>query len=635
LCNEAVLPVVMHAIPSGKVENVNITMGFPIMQTAIASFLQVLVEMQTKAYRASDHSFWFRYVLPVLRHPYTVVLFPEAGEVEKELVKNHVFYPTKTHLRNAALFTGTSDTLHLAQYLLDMIQQVGRHYEQEATNTYDGLYQESIFRAYQVVNRLYGLLATGDLKIEKPTFLRLLRKLLATVQIPFHGEPVKGLQIMGVLETRALDFKNLLMLNVNEGFMPGSNAENTFIPQFLRMHFGMNTIDHQDSIYAYYFYRLIQRAENITLVYNTDKTQTGKAEMSRFLLQLLTDPALNGKIERFSLQSNIQPWRPEPVRIEKDEALLQTLRNRYDLNANPDAVRLSPTALNTYINCSYRFYLEYVRGLKRKEELMEELDHSVFGTLFHRAAQFLYQEIIGRDKPQVTGDRIEKDAFVTYLEHPHKVRRLVLKAFEEEYFKKRPTSEEDFNGEQLIHFQVICKMMERLIHFDRQRAPFVILGLEFPIKGEFILPGRNIRVQIGGIIDRLEAKDGKYYILDYKTGIKAKECKSIEELFEQKNDRPSHIFQTFVYASALLQQASFDRPVVPELLYIQQIAKDDYSPSIRCDKQLVEDFRELNPEFKQCLLNRIDEVFDPAIAFEQTGIVQLCGLCDFREVCGR
>jgi len=635
LCNEAILPTVMHAIPSEKVENVNITMGFPIMQTAIASFLQVLVEMQTKAYRTSDGSWWYRFVLPVLRHPYTSVLFPEAGEVEKELLKNHIFYPTREHLRNSALFTYAADTLHLAQYLLETIQQVGRYYEQETTDTYNGLYQESVFRAYQVINRLCGLLETGNLKIEKPTFLRLLRKLLSTVQIPFHGEPVKGLQIMGVLETRALDFKNLLMLDVNEGFMPGNNTENTFIPQFLRAHFGMSGIEHQDSIYAYYFYRLIQRAEHITLVYNTDKTQIGKSEMSRFLLQLLIDPSLKGKIERFSLQSNIQPQQPEPMRIEKDAILLQTIINQYDLNANPNARRLSPTALNTYINCSYKFYLGYIQGLRPKEELMDELDNSIFGSIFHRAAELLYQEIAERRKMQNTRFRVEKEDLAVFTEYPHKIRQLVLKSFEEEYFKGRPTTENDFNGEQLINFQVICKMLERLIRFDQQRTPFTVLGLEYSVKSDFVLPEQNIRLQIGGVIDRLEEKDGKYHIIDYKTGGKAKECKSLEGLFVRKNDRPAHIFQTFVYASTLLQQEEFDGSIIPELLYIQQASKEDYSTVIRCNKQPVEDFREMNTEFKQRLLDKINEIFDPKIAFEQTTILQTCEYCDFREICGR
>ncbi|GHT88225.1 hypothetical protein FACS189474_3060 [Bacteroidia bacterium] len=628
LCNEAILPVVMHAVPPEKVENVNITMGFPITQTAISSFLQVLTEMQTKGYRPADRSFWYRYVLPVLRHPYTFLIFPEAGEVEKELVKNNIFFPRLEQLRDTLLFSYTPDSLSLAHYLSEIIQKVGRFYENESADTYAGLYQESIFRAYQVVSRLHGLLATENLKIEKSTFLRLMRKLLSTVQIPFHGEPVKGLQVMGVLETRALDFKNLLLLNVNEGFMPGSTNENTFIPQFLRVHFGLSTIDHQDSIYAYYFYRLIQRAEKITLVYNTDKTQTGKAEMSRFLLQLLIDPALKNKIERFSLQSGIQPWQSEAIRVEKDAALLETLKNQYDLNTNPDAYRLSPTALNSYISCSYKFYLEYVKGLRSKEELADELDNSVFGSIFHRAAELLYQAI---GAPCT----VYQEAFDDYLEYPHKIRNLVLRAFEEEYFKGRKVVEEDFNGEQLINFHVICKLLERLIRFDRQRTPFTIHGLEWKVSSVFALDERNIRLNIGGVIDRLEEKDGKYYILDYKTGGKAKDCKSLEELFEQKNDRAAHIFQTFVYASALLQQEAFDRPVVPALLYIQQAAKAGYSPVIVYNKEAVEDFRTLNPDFKHLLLEKINELFDSDIPFQQTHITKTCEYCDFREMCNR
>ncbi|MDR0863649.1 MAG: PD-(D/E)XK nuclease family protein, partial [Candidatus Symbiothrix sp.] len=574
-------------------------------------------------------------VLPVLRHPYTSIIFPEAGEVEKELVKSNIFFPRLEQLRDTLLFSYTPDSLSLAQYLSEIIQKVGRFYESESADTYAGLYQESIFRAYQVVSRLHGLLATENLKIEKPTFLRLMRKLLSTVQIPFHGEPVKGLQVMGVLETRGLDFKNLLLLNVNEGFMPGSTNENTFVPQFLRVHFGMNTIDHQDSIYAYYFYRLIQRAEKITLVYNTDKTQTGKAEMSRFLLQLLIDPALKNKIERFSLQSGIQPWQSEPIQVEKDAALLDALKNQYDLNTNPDAYRLSPTALNSYINCSYKFYLEYVQGLRNKEELADELDNSVFGSIFHSAAEFLYREIGARYTVHGAPFTVRQEDFDDYLEYPHKIRNLVLQAFEEEYFKGRKVVEEDFNGEQLINFHVICKMLERLIRFDRQRTPFTIHGLEWKVSSVFTLDERNIRLNIGGVIDRLEEKDGKYYILDYKTGGKAKDCKSLEELFEQKNDRAAHIFQTFVYASTLLQQEGFDKPVVPELLYIQQAAKAGYSPVVVYNKEAVEDFRTLNPDFKRLLLEKINELFDSAIPFQQTQMTKTCEYCDFREMCNR
>ncbi|GHT75252.1 hypothetical protein AGMMS50262_10000 [Bacteroidia bacterium] len=640
LCNENLLPVVMHAVPPQKVENVNITMGFPITQTAISSFLQAVAEMQIKGYRASDRSFYYKQVLPVLRHPYTASIFPEAAEIEKSLIQNNIFSPTLNELKNPLLFSHAPDTLSLARYLLELIEKTGQSYEDENafSGTYNGLYQEAIFRAYQVVNRLYGLLSTEHWKLEKTTFLRLLRKLLSTVQIPFHGEPVKGLQIMGVLETRALDFKNVLLLNVNEGFMPGTASENTFIPQFLRKHFGLSTVEHQDSIYAYYFYRLIQRAEKITLVYHTDQSQTGKAEMSRFLLQLLIDPRLKGVIKRFSLQAAIQPRQSQPIVIEKDTEILEALRKAYDLHTQPQAYRLSPTALNTFISCSYKFYLQYVRGLRNPNEWGDELDNSVFGLIFHRSAEFLYREMGARYAAHGTRQvsfEVSKEMLDEYLEYPHKIRNQVLRAFEKEYFKDRQVVEEDFNGEQLINFHVICKMLERLIRFDRQRAPFTLRGLEEPVDCPFDLPERNVRVSVGGIIDRLEEKDGRFHLLDYKTSGKAKDYKSLDELFEQKNNRASHVFQTFVYASALLQKTDFRAPVIPELLYLQQIAKENYSPVILYEKEPITDFRTLDVDFRQLLVAKIDEIFDPDIPFRQTEIVQTCEYCDFREMCNR
>ena len=633
LCNEALLPAVMHAVSPEKVENVNITMGFPITQTAIYSFLQTLVEMQTKAYRSSDQSFWHRYVLPVLRHPYATLIFPEAKKIENELVRNNIFYPSQEELKHPLLFSYAETTVDLAKYLLDIVQEVGKSYENETENTYTGLYQESIFRSYQLINRLFSLLSTQQLQLGKTTFLHLLRKLFSTVQIPFHGEPVKGLQIMGVLETRNLDFDNLLILNMNEGFMPtGGNNDNTFIPQFLRAHFGMNTIEHQDSIYAYYFYRLIQRAQRITLVYNTDKTQIGKAEMSRFLLQLLVEQRLTGKIERFTLQSSIQPIKPQRITIEKDEILLKKLRQNYDLNTNAEAHRLSPTALNAYINCTYKFYLEYLEGLRKTEDLAEDLDNSVFGSIFHRAAEYIYKEITQNALPFT----IQKELLVEYLEYPHKVERIVLQAFEKEYFKNRPVDKSDFNGEQLINFHVVCKLLERMLQFDKARAPFTIIGLEYPVKEEFILENLNLRLYIGGIVDRLEEKDGTRMIFDYKTGGKAKSIKTLEELFEVKNNRAAHIFQTFVYASALLQQAEVQQhPISMALLYIQQAHLENYSPVIQLNKEDIVDFRVWNNEFKSLLLNKISEIFDPAYPFSQTDISENCLYCNFREICNR
>ena len=639
LCNEDILPVVMHAISSEKVENVNITMGFPITQTPIADFLQILAELQTKGI-VNPNAFHYKYVLQTLRHPYTRMIFPEAKEVERNISRDNIFFPDNKILNNELIFTHTHNATGLGKYLLNIVESLGKAYKAEASfqDIYNGLYPESIFRAYQVLNRLYGLLSSGEWTLEKPTFLRLLRRLLSVTQVPFHGEPVKGLQIMGILETRSLDFKNLLVLSVNEGFMPGSSNENTFIPQFLRSHLGLSTIEHQDSIYAYYFYRLLQRAEKITLVYNTDKTQTGKAEMSRFLLQMLVDPRLN--IRRYTLQPAVKPMEVQPVIVPKTDEVIRLIKEKYDFNTNPEAKPLTPSNLNTFIDCSLRFYFQKIKGYETPDELSDELDSSIFGTIFHRAAEFLYREILGTSgtKPFDTGAFVvEKERLDVYLQSglDYKIRKFVAKAFEEVYFKGRTVEESQYNGEQLINFRVICKMLERLVEFDRRRAPFTIHGLEWKNYDFIELPEESVKLKIGGIIDRLEEHNGKLLIIDYKTGSSGKTYKTLEDLVTEKDRRASHIFQTFVYASVLIRKKTFELPIVPALLYMQDAGKENFSPVIEYEKEPIEDFRNLNKEFEELYIQKISDLFNRDIPFKQTTFENNCTYCDFRELCNR
>ena len=637
LCNESVLPVVVHAIPSSRVENVNITMGFPISQTPVAGFLQVLSDLQVKGTKTSG-VFHYKYVLPVLRHPYTRIIFPEAPDIEKAITDNNIFSPDKKLLNNSEIFSTTTNATDLGRYLLKIIENLGKSYQdiQDYQDVYTGLYQESIFRAYQVVNRLYGLLQSGEWSLEKSTFLRLLRKLLSVTNVPFHGEPVKGLQIMGVLETRTLDFKNVLLLSVNEGFMPGSSNENTFIPEFLRNHFELSTIERQDSIYAYYFYRLIQRAEKITFVYNTDKTLTGKAEMSRFLLQLLVDSRL--KIRRQTLQSSIKPLQVQPVVIPKTPEILQKIKELYDFNTNPEAKPLTPSNLNTFIDCPLRFYFQKIQGYESPDQLSEELDSSVFGTIFHRAAESLYHDIgkTGGEK-RFSPFVVEKKHLDVFL-HPdseRRIRKFVSEAFDNVYFKGRTVDTTQYNGEQLINFNVICKMLKRLIEFDLRQTPFTVVGLEWKDYCFFDLEDYPVRLKIGGIIDRLEEKDGKLRLLDYKTGGSAKSFKTLEDLVSEKDKRASHIFQTFVYASALTRLNNSNLPIIPGLLYMQDIAKENYSPEIEFEKEPVTDFRDINPDFEMLFLQKISSLFNPDVSFQQTAIESNCSYCKFGELCNR
>ncbi len=636
LCNEQILPTVMHAIPPEKVENVNITMGFPITQAPVCSFLQVLTEMQVNGFSASGKNLRYKYVLPVLRHPYTLSVFPEAKETEERIIRENIFFPTPEILGNSFLFERAKDTKQLADYLLEATRRAGLLFKdpEKYNDLYGGLYQESLFRAYQVINRIAGLVSSGELQVEKVTFLRLLKKLFSVTTVPFHGEPVKGLQVMGVLETRTLDFKNLLILSVNEGFMPGTSNDNSFIPQFLRKYFGLSTTEHQDSIFAYYFFRLIQRAENITLIYNIGKTPLGKAEMSRFILQLLVDSRL--RIKRFGLSSSVRPVRPETIEVPKNENLIRKIRQQYDRNTDPEAHRLSPSALNVLIDCSLRFYLQYIEGIRTKEELSDELDSSVFGTIFHRAAELLYREIGHMENEKnFTPFIVQKEHYDAYLgKNSFKLDRLISRAFEEKYFFKPDVDISQYNGEQLINFRVIRHLLRRLVVFDRQQVPFSICGLEYPAYTGFELPHRNVSLKIGGIIDRLEEKNGTIRIVDYKTSGSGKSYKEISELFEQKDDRASHIFQTFLYASVLIRSGK-KLPVVPTLLYLQEAGKEDYSPVICYEKEEITDFNQLYDIFEGFFIAKLDELFNPEIPFRQTTALKNCAYCDFKELCNR
>ena len=266
LCNETLLLPVLHSIPE-EVKNVNITMGFPLAQTPVYSFINAAMELQTNGYRFDTGRFTYETVSAILKHPYTRQLSTKADIIERELTKTNRFYPLPSELKQdeflANLFTPRNGIKELCDYLIGLIKDISTLYRKEGeyNDIFNQLYRESLFQSFLKINRLYSLIESGELNIQPHTLKRLISKVLTSSNIPFHGEPAIGMQVMGVLETRNLDFRNLVMLSLNEGQLPKTGGESSFIPYNLRKAFGMTTIEHKNAVYAYYFYRLIQRAE--------------------------------------------------------------------------------------------------------------------------------------------------------------------------------------------------------------------------------------------------------------------------------------------------------------------------------------------------------------------------------------
>ncbi|WP_270461268.1 PD-(D/E)XK nuclease family protein [Bacteroides intestinalis] len=636
LCNEALLLPVLHSIPS-EVKNVNITMGFPLAQTPVYSFVSALIELQTTGYRRDTGRYQYEAVQSVLKHPYTRQLSTSAEGLEKQLTRDNRFFPLPSELKQDTfleqVFTPKTGISALCQYLTEMLREVAVLYrkEQETDDIFNQLYRESLFKSYTLINRLLNLIDNGELNIQIETLRRLLCRLLATSNIPFHGEPAIGMQVMGVLETRNLDFRNLIMLSLNEGQLPKAGGDSSFIPYNLRKAFGMTTIEHKNAVYAYYFYRLIQRAENVTLLYNTASEGLNHGEMSRFMLQFLVESPHT--ISREYLEAGQSPQSGREISVEKTPEIITRMYERYDVNRHPRSL-FSPSALNTYLDCRLKFYYRYVAGLKAPDEVSAEIDSALFGTIFHRAAELVYKDLTAN------GKEIRKDDLEQVLSNDIKLQNYVDTAFKEEFFHVALTEKPEYNGTQLINAKVITSYLRQLLRNDLQYAPFFMEGMEKKVTEiiEIETPQGKLALNIGGTIDRIDSKDDTLRIVDYKTGGSPKTPENIKQLFTPADGRPNYIFQTFLYASIMCRKQSLK--VAPSLLYIHRAASETYSPVIemgeaRQPKIPVNNFAFYEDEFRERLQTLLQEIYNPEEAFTQTEDTKKCEFCDFRELCRR
>lgn len=636
LCNEALLLPVLHSIPQ-DVQNVNITMGFPLAQTPVYSFINAAMELQTNGYRPDTGRFTYEAVSKILKHPYIRQLSDHATRLERELTKTNRFYPLPSELKKddflTILFTPQSNIRELCDYLLRLIKSISILYRKEGEydDIFNQLYRESIFQSHLKINRLYSLIESGELSVRTDTLKRLITKVLTASNIPFHGEPAIGLQIMGVLETRNLDFRNLIMLSLNEGQLPKAGGESSFIPYNLRKAFGMTTIEHKNAVYAYYFYRLIQRAENITLLYNTSSDGLNRGEESRFMLQLLVEGP--HEITREYLEAGQSPQNTLEIQIEKTPEILRRLYRAYD-TAQPESVILSPSALNTYLDCRLRFYYRYVAGLKTPDEVSAEIDSALFGTIFHLSAQLAYTDLTAN------GKMIQREDLERLLRDEIKLQGYVDQAFKQELFKVAPEEKPEYNGVQLINSKVIVSYLKQLLRNDLQYTPFEMVAMEKKVSEKITIQTAlgPLTLRLGGTIDRMDAKEGTLRIVDYKTGGSPKIPANIEQLFTPSETRPNYIFQTFLYAAIMSRKQPL--MVAPALLYIHRAASESYSPVIemgepRKPKIPVNNFAFFEDEFRERLQALLEEIFDEKELFTQTEDIKKCAYCDFKAICKR
>lgn len=637
MCDEAILAPIIQSLPP-EADKVNITSGFPLGMTPIASFVSLLLDTYTSGIAGKGTCYRAQYASKLLRHAYTRYISDKANDVYATIKEQHLVYPDQATLtmngedQGLALLFKTINigNVHLLHHVETIIKLIGVN----AKDTEDAFLQESVFRMYTIINRLEQLAANGDMDVDINTLRRLIKQLIAAATIPFHGEPVVGIQIMGVLETRNLDFKHLLLLSCNEGNMPKGVNDSSFIPYAIRKAHGLTTIDNKVAIYSYYFHRLLQRAEDITIVYNntTDNGHTG--EMSRFMLQMMVDG--QQKIKHYNLLADNSPIAHKPKSVSKAGSIKEKL----------DGMKsLSPSAINRYIKCPLMFFYQYVASIKEPDCEDDVVDNRMFGNIFHKSAQLIYDDIMSHNN-----GRIEKASIQKYLNTKGLLESIVDRAFNEELFKvKNSMRSPYYNGLHLINRKVLIEYLRQLLHSDQRTAPFEMLALEDAVYTQiaFETEDNNVRkIRIGGIIDRLDrvtdARTGvsTIRVVDYKTGIQAtRKIKEIEEIFSDMNISQKHsdyYLQAILYSLIVDNSTKYNKQkdcVSPALLFVKQASKENYDPVLEIDSQKIANVREYKVEFEQHLKEVLHDIFNTNLPFTPTTDNTRCDKCAYRRIC--
>ncbi len=633
LADEKILLPALHSLPE-NLSGLNVSMGYPFRETPAFSLIEILLDLQKNAVIKQDEVyFYYKDVLAFINHQYVIGIFrDDIMLLRKRIIDESRIRMTPGDLMINDLFRNVfariSGIKDYPLYLTGIFELVIR-YSREQEVRISSVHTEFIFHLFTYLKRLHDVIDRSGITITVITFRKLLYKLLQNLTVPFSGEPLKGLQVMGILETRALDFNTLVLLSMNEGIYPKSGSTPSFIPYNLRKGFGLPTVEHQDAIYAYYFYRLLQRAQNIYMVYNSQPGGTFTGERSRFMHQIYYEKIFN--VNEISYGLHISIPKSASVSVKKYGAVLEKLM-AYTVEGKS---KLTPSALNAYIDCSLKFYFRYIAGIREPEELSEDTDLPAFGNILHGAMNTLYTPF--------KGTHISKDDIALLLKsNKYKTDKAIDNAFRDEYFRYlQPGDTIPYAGRQMIIREVIKNYVQQILRVDQTIAPFGLVALEkwYDAKFGFSLKGVNRIVRIGGIIDRVDEVDGMIRVIDYKTGKIMDSFRGIDSLFEYGSDKRNYaVFQIFLY-SMLLMDNGFGN-ILPGLYFIRDFYGHNAGHSLyesygSGKKSVVTGFRNYYAEFKDQLIFLLEHLFNTGEPFRQTENSEICRFCSYRKICHR
>jgi len=639
LPDENLLIPLLNTIPE-DIDAVNVTMGYPMSGSSFYALMTEISALQLHLRHRED--VWYYYHKQVWSVFSNAIFLKVCSDEELKVVtrikQEAKLYVPQTDLSGTKLFdlvfkpivkdpkaSSSSGIRELEDYQLSVLEGIAPQLKEDPDMSLELNFAKEYFGA---VNRLRSV----QLSIMPVTYFRLLQQLVGGMSVPFRGEPLKGLQIMGPLETRALDFENLIILSCNEGMFPRRSVSSSFIPAELRKGFGLPTYENQDIVWAYYFYRMIQRAQNVWLIYDsrTEGLQTG--EESRYIKQL--EYHFRVKLNRFVAKPAV-PDTPKEIEIIKSENDVKAIRS----------ITFSASSLQKYLSCPAQFYYHYICKYEPESEVSESMDGGMIGSVYHDTMFAVY---VGGDalKPDFDMDRDNmneymsthplKDVTKEYVDYMLKT-PIVIKDKIRALIKKSLNSME-VSGRNLVLEAVILIYVQQTLRKDRQLMDeekvdrIHIYGLEK--KASWSFNGFNFI----GYLDRLDGFHDEIRIVDYKTGkvqdneekIDAKNAADIvEKLFMADSpSRPKIALQLFLYDKFMESDADYAGKTFYNCIYkVPTLFTSEINNIEKC-----EDF---DDKVEERLKTLFDEMTDLSKPFRRTSDTRLCGYCDFKNICGR
>lgn len=633
LPDENLLLPLLYSIPS-EIEKINVTMGYHLSHAMTASLFRYIAGLQSNIRKQSDGSaaFYHQFVFAVLNHPLVMRVARDAVEkIKKYLLEHNRILVSPGEMDEnpllAKIFVPIERWQDIADYLKELLglfyQSLTdeKNREKQENDAYDAraidLEREFIVQYFTTITRLQDTLHGAELSVN--TYFRLLKRLEHSITVAFRGEPLSGLQIMGVLETRVLDFENIIILSMNEGVYPVRKSERSFIPYSLRKEFKLTTYEHQDSVYAYNFYSMIHRAKRVYMLYDTRMEEMQSGEVSRYFYQLKYLYHSHFNICEKEIHYRVSIPDEVPIYVEKTPEVMAKL-NRY--RAGGDAW-LSASLIRKYVKCPLDFYFSAIENFDEEEEVQELIENSTFGSIFHRVMEMLYKPYEGRDVASTAIDALLKD--------DAKIVGLIKEAFARCYFKDE-TKRYELEGQNYLISEILLSYVKQvlevdknLLKADKKRDTFKYVASEYRFQTAYEVSD-SLSVNIKGSIDRIDLVDEIYRIIDYKSGSGKNTVRDITDLFDPKKSHDvANILQLFIYAKFYAMEHR-NITISPAIYYLKSVFKD-FEPSIFLNKAKIDDITPLLDEFTEQLNQCIQEIFDPNVPFTQNLEPHYCTWC--------